>query len=188
MAWTKPFVTVLTAALLLCPSSSPAWAQGPQPAKDGPGTGEEVAAGFSNVLYVPGKAIVCTTSGILWIATMALTLGALYNEAANFVKGGCGGKWIVARDDIHFSRQSPLGVRPDAPLGRGTPPPLVEEITGDEQDHGTDHDRPDCALPDHAGDRDDDDQDASQDCDDPEVLHSDPPAGWTTHQTSRSSR
>lgn len=104
MAWIKPFVTVLMAVLLLCPSSSPASAQGSQPAKDGPGTGEEVAAGLSNVFYVPGKAIVCTTSGVLWIATMALTFGALYNEAANFVKTGCGGKWVLAREDIHFSR------------------------------------------------------------------------------------
>jgi len=104
MAWTKPFVIVLMAALLLCPSTSPAWAQGPQPAKDGPGTGEEVAAALSNVFYVPGKAIVCASSGVLWIATMALTFGALYNEAANIVKGGCGGKWIVVGEDIHFSR------------------------------------------------------------------------------------
>src|SRR5712691_5494534 len=102
MVRTKPFVTVLmAAALLLCPSPSPAWAQSPQPAKDGPGTAEEVAAGLSNVFYVPGKAIVCTTSGILWVVTMALTFGALYNDAANLVKGGCGGKWIVAREDIN---------------------------------------------------------------------------------------
>jgi hypothetical protein len=104
MAWTKLLVTVLMAALLLCPISSPAWAQGSQPAKDGAGTGEEVAAGLSNVFYVPGKAIVCTTSGILWVATMALTFGALYNEAANFVKAGCGGKWVLVKEDIHFSR------------------------------------------------------------------------------------
>jgi hypothetical protein len=53
---------------------------------------------------VPGKAIVCTTSGVLWIAIMALTFGARYNEAANFVKGGCGGKWVLAREDIHSTR------------------------------------------------------------------------------------
>jgi hypothetical protein len=104
MAWTKPFVTVLMAALLLCPNSSPAWAQGPEPAKDGPGTTEEVAAGFSNVIYIPGKAIVCTSTGILWITIMLLTFGALYDDAANLVKGGCGGKWVLAGEDIHLSR------------------------------------------------------------------------------------
>ena len=105
MPWTKSLVTVLITALLLCgPTPFPAWGQSPQPAKDGPATGKEVAAGFSNVFYIPGKALVCTSSGVVWIVTMAVTLGSFYNEAANFVKGGCGGKWIVTGEDIHFSR------------------------------------------------------------------------------------
>jgi hypothetical protein len=52
------------------------------------------------VLYVPGKAIVCGVSGVLWVATMAVTLGALYDEAANFVKGGCGGRGVLTGEDI----------------------------------------------------------------------------------------
>jgi len=49
---------------------------------------------------VPGKAIVCGVSGVLWIATMALTFGTLYQEATDFVKGGCGGKWVLTGEDI----------------------------------------------------------------------------------------
>ncbi len=101
MTWTRPFAIVLIAALLLWGAAPyPAWAQSAPPAKDGPGTGEEVAAGFSNVLYIPGKAIVCATSGVLWLTIMALTFGDSYNAAANFVKGGCGGKWVLSGEDI----------------------------------------------------------------------------------------
>jgi hypothetical protein len=31
---------------------------------------------------------------------MALTLGTLYDEAADFVKGGCGGRWVLTGEDI----------------------------------------------------------------------------------------
>jgi hypothetical protein len=37
---------------------------------------------------------------VLWVATMALTFGALYQESADFVKGGCGGRWVLTGEDI----------------------------------------------------------------------------------------
>jgi hypothetical protein len=57
------------------------------------------AAVVSDLFYVPGKAVVCGVSGVLWVATMALTFGTLYQEAADFVKGGCG-VWVLTGQDI----------------------------------------------------------------------------------------
>ncbi len=68
--------------------------------REAPGAGATTAAAVSDVFYVPGKAIVCGVSGVLWVATMAITFGTLYQEAADFVKGGCGGQWVLTGDDI----------------------------------------------------------------------------------------
>ena len=67
---------------------------------EAPGAGATAAAAVSDVFYVPGKAIVCGVSGVLWVATMAITFGTLYQEAADFVKGGCGGQWVLTGEDI----------------------------------------------------------------------------------------
>lgn len=64
------------------------------------GAGATAAAVASDVFYVPGKAIVCGLSGVAWVAAMALTFGALYQESADFVKGGCGGQWVLTGEDI----------------------------------------------------------------------------------------
>jgi len=68
--------------------------------RETPGAGATAAAAVSDVFYVPGKAIVCGVSGVLWVATMAITFGTLYQEAADFVKGGCGGQWVLTGEDI----------------------------------------------------------------------------------------
>jgi hypothetical protein len=68
--------------------------------REASGPGATAAAVASDVFYVPGKAIVCGVSGVLWAATMALTFGSLYQEAADFVKGGCGGQWVLTGEDI----------------------------------------------------------------------------------------
>ena len=64
------------------------------------GGGATAAAVASDIVYVPGKAIVCGTSGVLWLVSMLLTFGALYRESADFVKGGCGGKWVLTGEDF----------------------------------------------------------------------------------------
>ena len=68
--------------------------------REAPGAGATTAAAVSDVFYVPGKAIVCGVSGVLWVATMAITFGTLYQEAADFVKGGGGGQWVLTGEDI----------------------------------------------------------------------------------------
>ena len=65
-----------------------------------PSGGATAAATASNIVYVPGKAIVCGTSGVLWFVAMLLTFGALYQESADFVKGGCGGRWVLTGEDF----------------------------------------------------------------------------------------
>jgi len=71
---------------------------------EAPGAGATAAAAVSDVFYVPGKAIVCGVSGVLWVATMAITFGTLYQEAADFVKGGCGGQWVLTGEDIKTTK------------------------------------------------------------------------------------
>ena len=103
MNWTRLCAIVLIAALSLCgPASFTAWAQSPPPAQQEPGAGETAAAVFSNFFYIPGKAMVCGTTGLIWVSIMALTFGHLYNDAAHFVRSGCGGKWLVRGEDMRF--------------------------------------------------------------------------------------
>ena len=65
-----------------------------------PSTSGATAAVASDIFYVPGKAIVCGLSGLGWVIAMTLTFGALYQESADFVKGGCGGQWVLTGEDI----------------------------------------------------------------------------------------
>ena len=79
-------------------------AEDPSQPGEAPGAGATAAAAVSDVFYVPGKAIVCGVSGVLWVATMAITFGTLYQEAADFVKGGCGGQWVLTGEDIKTTK------------------------------------------------------------------------------------
>lgn len=88
-----------------------AWAQGAPPegappAKEESTTGQDVAAGFTNVLYVPGKAIACGLSAVFWGGWMVLTLGGGYKDknANQIINGGCGGKWVLKGEDMPSSR------------------------------------------------------------------------------------
>jgi hypothetical protein len=90
----------LLASLLIGTCVHPSWAEDTSTAREAPGAGATAAAVASDVFYVPGKAVVCGVSGVLWVATMALTFGALYQDAADFVQGGCGGQWVLTGKDI----------------------------------------------------------------------------------------
>lgn len=81
---------MMAALLVLVTAIAPLLTSTPPP----PSVGKKVAAGFSNLFYVPGKAVVCVASGVLWTAVMTLTLRSKYNAAANV--------WIVTARDIHF--------------------------------------------------------------------------------------
>ncbi|HKZ06726.1 MAG TPA: hypothetical protein VJU81_14760 [Methylomirabilota bacterium] len=77
-----------------------------QPAVQQPSADADVAAGFGNVFYVPGKALTCAGSAVLWIAIMGITLGALYEDATHIAAGGCGGKWMLHGRDVEPVLQS----------------------------------------------------------------------------------
>lgn len=87
-----------------------------QPAAPGatvrPSGGANVAAGFANVFYVPGKVITCVGSGILWVAILGITFGTLYEDATQVVAGGCGGKWTVQGRDVEPALQSAQSAAP----------------------------------------------------------------------------
>lgn len=91
----KRCIAALLVSLLIATAAPTSWAD-PEPV----GPGANAAAAVSDVFYAPGKAIVCGVSGVLWIGAMALTLGTLYQESNDFVKGACGGKWILTGEDI----------------------------------------------------------------------------------------
>jgi hypothetical protein len=78
---------------------SPGWAQEP-PRTSPPGPDATAAAVVGDFFYVPGKAIVCGLSGLGYVIAMTLTFGALYQESTDFVRGGCGGKWVLTGEDI----------------------------------------------------------------------------------------
>jgi hypothetical protein len=63
-------------------------------------SGATAAAVVGDIFYVPGKAIVCGLSGLGYVIAMTLTFGALYQESTDFVKGGCGGQWVLTGEDI----------------------------------------------------------------------------------------
>ena len=86
---------------------APVVAQSSAPAATQPPSGAaNVAAGFANVFYVPGKALTCAGSAVLWVAILGITFGALYEDATQVVAGGCGGKWTVHGRDLQPALQS----------------------------------------------------------------------------------
>ncbi|HEY9504480.1 MAG TPA: hypothetical protein VIQ27_00800 [Gemmatimonadales bacterium] len=91
----KRCIAALLISLLIATTAPASWAD-TEPVTPG----KDAAAAVSDVFYVPGKAIVCGVSGVLWIGAMAITFGTLYQESNDFVKGACGGKWVLTGEDI----------------------------------------------------------------------------------------
>lgn len=63
-------------------------------------TGDRVGAGFLNVVYVPGKAIVCSLGTVASAAVMIITLGSAYRAAVDTFKEGCGGTWMLTPEHV----------------------------------------------------------------------------------------
>ena len=64
------------------------------------GTGARIGAGVLNVVYVPGKAIVCGAGTIVAGVMMLATFGSAYREATSFFKEGCSGAWLLTPADV----------------------------------------------------------------------------------------
>jgi hypothetical protein len=69
-----------------------------------PTQGDRVGAGFLNVVYVPGKAILCGTGTLASAGLMLLTFGSAYHEAVGLFTEGCGGKWVLTPYDVAEKR------------------------------------------------------------------------------------
>ena len=61
---------------------------------------DRVGAGFLNVGYVPGKAIVCGLGTVASVGVMIITLGTAYRAAIGTFKEGCGGTWILTPEHV----------------------------------------------------------------------------------------
>ena len=61
---------------------------------------DRVGAGFLNVGYVPGKAIVCGLGTVASVGVMIITLGSAYRAAVATFKEGCGDTWVLTPEHV----------------------------------------------------------------------------------------
>jgi hypothetical protein len=66
----------------------------------------EAGAIASNVLFVPGKTVLCVLGGGASLALMLATFGSGYKAASYIMQEGCGGKWVLTGDDLRPDRPS----------------------------------------------------------------------------------
>lgn len=65
-----------------------------------PTPGDAVAAGFMNVAYVPGKAILCGLGTVATVGLLLLTFGTAYRPAKAVFQEGCGGDWVLTPEHL----------------------------------------------------------------------------------------
>ena len=65
-----------------------------------PGTGAKIGAGVLNVVYLPGKAIICSAGTLVAGAFMLVTFGQAYREATSFFTEGCRGAWLLTPEQV----------------------------------------------------------------------------------------
>ena len=65
-----------------------------------PTGGDAVAAGMMNVIYVPGKAIICTAGVVASVGVLLVTFGSAYQHAKWVFNEGCGGDWVLTGEHL----------------------------------------------------------------------------------------
>jgi hypothetical protein len=65
-----------------------------------PGADDEAGSVAANILYVPGRGLLCGASGLMAGVVMLVTLGQSYDSASELLHGGCSGPWLVGPSDI----------------------------------------------------------------------------------------
>jgi hypothetical protein len=65
-----------------------------------PGTGAKIGAGVLNVVYLPGKVIICSAGTLVAGAFMLATFGKAYREATSFFNEGCRGGWLLTPEEV----------------------------------------------------------------------------------------
>ena len=90
-------ILVLVAALLAgCAAHTPpAPVNGRAPAAD-----DEAGSIAANLLYAPGRGLLCGGSALMAGLVMVVTMGQSYDTASELMHGGCSGPWIVRPSDI----------------------------------------------------------------------------------------
>jgi hypothetical protein len=74
-----------------------------------PGTGAKIGAGVLNVVYLPGKAIICSAGTLVAGAFMLATFGRAYREATSFFNEGCRGAWLLTPEQVAAVPESYTG-------------------------------------------------------------------------------
>jgi hypothetical protein len=69
-----------------------------------PTQGDRVGAGVLNVVYIPGKAILCGVGTLASAGLMLLTFGSAYHDAVGVFNEGCAGKWVLTPYDVAGKR------------------------------------------------------------------------------------
>src|SRR5262245_13309432 len=88
------------------PAMQPMQPEAPEVVHEPVGTGAKVGAGVLNVVYVPGKAILCGAGAIVAGGLMLLTFGNAYREATSFFNEGCSGPWTVTPEQVATAPKS----------------------------------------------------------------------------------
>src|SRR5260370_20257308 len=70
-----------------------------------PTPGDAVGAGFLNIIYVPGKAIICTAGTLNCVIVMLLTFARGFPEATGGLIEGGGGDWGLS--PVHARAKKP---------------------------------------------------------------------------------
>ena len=65
-----------------------------------PSEGDAVAAGMMNVVYVPGKVILCTLGTVASFSVLIMTFGSGYRAAKSVFNEGCGGDWVLTPEHL----------------------------------------------------------------------------------------
>jgi len=118
--WVSAVVAAaLLASISLAPFTADAQMQAPPPPPPGappppppimmtgpyqPTQADRVGAGFLNVVYVPGKAILCSFGTVASAGLMLLTFGNAYHAAVEIFNEGCGGRWVLSPYDVASKR------------------------------------------------------------------------------------
>ena len=72
----------------------------PEAPEVAPSTGARIGAGVLNVVYLPGRAIVCGAGTIVAAGFMLATFGSAYREAVSFFNEGCRGSWMLTPEEV----------------------------------------------------------------------------------------
>jgi len=62
--------------------------------------GDAAAAGVMNVVYIPGKAIICTAGTVTATVLLILTFGSAYRSARELFLEGCSSPWALTADHV----------------------------------------------------------------------------------------